>query len=532
MVALFRSWGTVAMLCKRVCKLASVIGAFGVLAGCQYVGPVAIDQGRNRYNNIIQSTSKEQTLANIVRVYDHEPIAFMDVTEVDASQTLTGSITGGAASMGAHPNPKTTAGTYSGQVNNLSASGQYSESPTIRYQPLLGQALVAQMVTPVNADSLGLLYDSSWKVTPLLDLSASYLTLDYGEFYIALNIISELYTDGALEFVAAKSELTGSAGAAKEEPSGGGTPKTTAPPVAKPVGNSANDALDIYLQPFHPHEPRAERAEYRRQLQLWIRLLWLYYGTQPKFIPTNAGRCEQIGLRIAPADLRAWDLNLGSRSRGINLDEVRNCLPNFIELRTIPVSPSVARSNSLVSGAPLMRTYSALGILKNATERPHPKIGFVSADIYARIREQPWNQDVDNLSFYTLLPQHEGPLDNPIAPGHEQEDARLDEAVISWIEQPGHSPYVYDPPGRISEADFIKGNRRLGLLRRYILIVVDDGPPAVPPYVSYFDQGKWYYIAGDDEISQKNFDLVSLFLTMMAIPSALPPLAPVINVGG
>ncbi len=44
--------------------------------------------------------------------------------------------------------------------------------------------------------------------------------------------------------------------------------------------------------------------------------------------------------------------------------------------------------------------------------------------------------------------------------------------------------------------------------------------------------GKWYYIGGADTISQKNFDLISLFLTMMAIPSAVPPLSPVINEGG
>ncbi len=69
------------------------------------------------------------------------------------------------------------------------------------------------------------------------------------------------------------------------------------------------------------------------------------------------------------------------------------------------------------------------------------------------------------------------------------------------------------------------------MLRRYILIVVDDVPPA-NAYVAHESQGKWYYIDGNDAISQRNFDLVSLFLTMMAIPSAVPPLSPAINVGG
>jgi hypothetical protein len=179
----------------------------------------------------------------------------------------------------------------------------------------------------------------------------------------------------------------------------------------------------------------------------------------------------------------------------------------------------------------MMRTYSALGILKNATERPHPKIGFVSRDVYNQIRSYPWNQDADNASFYTLLPETENPLDNPIAPD-DVRSTKIDEEVTNWIQRSGSDPFVYEPPGPISEKNYIDGNRRLGLLRRYILVVVDDGPPAIPPYVSHFAGGKWYYIAGDDEISQKNFNLIALFLTMMAIPSALPPLSPVINVGG
>jgi hypothetical protein len=36
----------------------------------------------------------------------------------------------------------------------------------------------------------------------------------------------------------------------------------------------------------------------------------------------------------------------------------------------------------------------------------------------------------------------------------------------------------------------------------------------------------------DDAVSQKNFQLLSLFMTMMAIPPSTQPLSPVINVGG
>jgi hypothetical protein len=523
--------GKVIVLSKRISKLVILAGTLGVLVGCQSIGPIAIDQGRDRYNSIIQSTSKVQTLSNVVRVYNHEPITVMDVTEVDAAQSISGGVNGGLTNIGATATKSTSAGTLAGQVGNVSANGQYSEIPTIRYQPLLGQALVAQLVTPVSADALGLLYDSSWNVSPLLDLASSYLTLDYSEFHAALNIISELHSYGALELVAAKSELTKARAPTSSKPAGQSPSGNITLEVSnKPAGNGANDALQIYLQPFHRRAPRSVAYEERRALQLWARLLWLYHGTQPKFTPRNPASCAQIGLSINPGSLRNLDIKLRSSRQGLNLDGIRNCLPNFIELRTASVPPQIARSEGLVSGAPLMRTYSALGILKNATERPHPKIAFVSPEVYGKIRSYPWNQEADRSSSYTLLPETEDPLDNPISRGREAQDARINEEVTNWIQGSANDLFVYEPTA-ISDDDYIRGNRRLGLLRRYILIVVSDGPP-LSAYVAHFSQGKWYYIDSDDAISQKNFDLISLFLTMMAIPSAVPPLSPTINVGG
>ncbi len=494
------------------------------------MGPLAIDLGRDRYNSIIQSTSKVQTLSNVVRVYNHEPITVMDVTEVDAAQSVTGGVSGGISNIGALWNPKTTAGTAAGRVGAVSGNAQYSEIPTIRYQPLLGQALVAQLVTPVSADALGLLYDSSWSVSPLLDLSSAYLTHDYSEFHAALNIISELHSAGALQLIAGKSDLTKAQGPSGKPASQGSSGTITLEVANKPAGNGANDALDIYLQPNHRHKSRDDLDEKRREMQLWARLLWLYNGTQPKFTPQNPARCAQIGVSINPGSLRRLDLSLRS-DRRFNLEEVRNCLPNFVELRMASMQPQRARSEGLISGAPLMRTYSALGILKNATERPHPKIAFVGRDVYDRIRSYPWNQESDQSSFYTLLPETENPLDNPWRRGKEAQEAKIDQDVSDWIQGPGNDLFVYEPATNISDEDYIRGNRRLGLLRRYILIVVDDVPPA-NAYVAHESQGKWYYIDGNDAISQRNFDLVSLFLTMMAIPSAVPPLSPAINVGG
>jgi len=466
------------------------------------VGPIAIDQGRARYNNIIQSTAKEQTFANIVRVYHHEPTAFMDVTEVDATTTLAGSANGVLTNIGARAG--TSGGTLVGQTGSVTGGVTYSETPLIRYQPLLGQALVAQLVTPVSADALGWLFDSSWKTPPLLDLSTSFITVDGDEFYAALNIISVLENKQAIELVSGKSVLTKT----KDSTSNGNANKPSRGPILlevtnKSAGTGPNDSLVLYLLPYHPHAPRhASLDERRRRDTLWRHLLEIYKGSQPP-----DPKCP-----------------------------LNKCLRRSIELRT----SSVARenmNNGLLSAAPVMRTYSGLGILKNATEQPWPRIGFVDRETYARIRGYPWNDfkaDKD-LSFFTLKPRDEASGDEKDVNNPTCESDLITRHVCNWIDTRGRGRddsyiYIYEPGLPVND-EFVEGNKRLGHLRRYLLIIMSDEPP-LDAYVSWYDHGHWYWIAPDDEISQKNFDLISLFMTMMAVPPTSGPLSPTISVGG
>jgi hypothetical protein len=534
-----------------VCAVTGIAAILVSLGGCQFVGPNAIGQGRERYNSVLQSTAMEQTMSNIVRVYQHEPTLFMDVTEVDATLSVGGSLSGGSTNIGATAGKGTSAGTLAGQVYSANGTVQYSETPTIRYQPLLGQALVAQLVTPVSIDALGLLYDSGWPAATLLDLASAYLTLDYDEFYSAFNTIIELDNIGALELAAAKSKLQKPADLEKADKSGSASP---------------NDSLIIYLRPFSAHAGSNNLGDERRVLQLWVRLLRIYAGTQPVFSPRDAN-CARLNLSAGnPEQLKDWDVGIGARTRD-QLDAARNCLPSRIELRVVPAmgpggdkSPEFATTN-LISGAPLMRTYSALGILKTATERPHPKIEFVTPERYLQIRDpatHPWNDDPDSLSYYTLLPEDEDSIDCPDAvrkqkggcdnpsPGGPNSDAfsRLNNDVAHWIagsatpepaagEDTYHGGFVYEERRHdLLEDRYLRMNQRLGSLRRYMLIVVDGILPPDKPYVAYSYNGRWYYIAGDDTVSKKNFHLLSLFMTIMAVPQTNPPLAPVINVGG
>ena len=489
-----------------------------MLGGCQYVGPVAIDQGRDRYNSVIQSTSKEQTFANIIRVNNREPTSFMDVTEVDATTTFSGTVSGAVTNIGARAG--TSGGTLAGQTGGIASGVTYSEAPLIRYQPLLGQALVAQLATPVSTDALASLYDSSWDITPLLDLSLSFITLDADEFSAAVNLITELNNKNRLELVAAKSEWTKGKDSVASTDLKKGTKENNGNVTLQvtnksSTGSGGNDSLVIYFLPFHPHATASDRGENNREQDLWNLLLRLYAGTQ------RSAECASS--------------DKSTDKPGDGQPQPCTKVPNdIIELRTAPVTKMP--NPAFKSRAPLMRTYSALGILKNAFDPTYPRIELVSFDTYRTIRSYRWNdtQKDASLSFYTVLPNEDDAYKQWRDTQKNIERIRLTEnEIVEWLNSSTKpTDFVYLPLHEdLNGNDFVKGNQTLSRLRRYVLIITGDAPPT-NAYVAHFDHGRWYYIDGDDVVSQKNFNLISLFTTMMAVPSATPPLSPVISVGG
>jgi hypothetical protein len=112
--------------------------------------------------------------------------------------------------------------------------------------------------------------------------------------------------------------------------------------------------LVIYRLPYHPHATRRYDPEKRRVAQLWNDLVRLYAHTQPK----SAKSLPTVSYKF-------------------DLESTGNC--SSIELRTMPVTPQKVQNEYLNSGVPLMRTYSALGILKNAAEQPYPRIAFIDS---------------------------------------------------------------------------------------------------------------------------------------------------------
>jgi hypothetical protein len=115
------------------------------LAACGSIGPATVTRDRVDYASSIANSWKEQTLLNIVKLrYADMPI-FLEVAQVIAGyqlqSTIGGSFTGGnfnAALIG----PFATGGT-------ATASGTYTDRPTVVYSPLTGVDFLKRLMTPI-----------------------------------------------------------------------------------------------------------------------------------------------------------------------------------------------------------------------------------------------------------------------------------------------------------------------------------------------------------------------------------------------
>jgi hypothetical protein len=177
------------------------------LSACSVVGPASIDHGRTSYNEVIEDTSRQQALLNVVRVSNGESPLFIDVTEVDAATSAGGTLGGGASGLGATANFKSTsAGTIQGPVEAITGSVSYQESPTVRYFPLSGNALIAQVSTPIRPESLVNLYNSDWPLAAILDLSVNRVTSGYEDYDAAIDAMIDLDAYGALILAATSAD--------------------------------------------------------------------------------------------------------------------------------------------------------------------------------------------------------------------------------------------------------------------------------------------------------------------------------------
>lgn len=126
----------------RAASLLALVPLSVLVPACQSVGAEALVTGRAAYNEVITRSGDEQLLALIVRDRYDETFGLLQVSAITAQ-----------VEVGAGADVNVAVGPLDNFAENLvpfAAGASYSESPTISYVPLAGEALMTRLVAPVS----------------------------------------------------------------------------------------------------------------------------------------------------------------------------------------------------------------------------------------------------------------------------------------------------------------------------------------------------------------------------------------------
>jgi hypothetical protein len=133
--------------------LAGVL-ALGALGGCASVSPQHVNTDRMDYGQVVADSWKRQTLMNVVRLRYADAPVFLDVSSIINSYTI-----GGEASALA-----TVPSRIDPNVLEFGATGRWSNTPTVTYQPLLGDRFTKSLLQPIPPASVFQLLQGGWGV--------------------------------------------------------------------------------------------------------------------------------------------------------------------------------------------------------------------------------------------------------------------------------------------------------------------------------------------------------------------------------
>ena len=145
---------------RTALKPGSLVGALALLAlaGCANVPPERITTDRMDYGQVIAESWKRQTLLNAVRLHYADVPVFLDVGNIINSYSRAGKVNANA-SLPSRDDP---------DVFNLGTERTWSNTPTVTYQPLLGERFTKSMLQPVPPSSVFQLMQGGWSVEMVL----------------------------------------------------------------------------------------------------------------------------------------------------------------------------------------------------------------------------------------------------------------------------------------------------------------------------------------------------------------------------
>ncbi len=201
-------------MAHRLTVTALVLTLFA--SGCvTTVGSRTVPPARFNYNEAVALSWNEQLLLNLVRARYRDTTLFIEVSSILNSYSISGSGTLSA-----------TAGlsTSSGDSATPSATLSYTESPTITYTPLQGESFARRLLSPISAETLGLLADTGWQVEPMLLCCAELLNdlhnasaaggptptaaPRYEDFHRASELLGKLQINGGIDVITGSTGVT------------------------------------------------------------------------------------------------------------------------------------------------------------------------------------------------------------------------------------------------------------------------------------------------------------------------------------
>jgi hypothetical protein len=130
--------------------------------GCVHVPPRTLVRDRFDYGQSVVESWKRQMLLNVVRMrYADAPI-FLDVTSVINSYSVSGSVNAGATLHSEGPNEFP-----------IGAGAIFSNTPTVTYQPLLGDKFTKSLLTPIPPLAVFQLLQTGWSAENLLRIGVT-----------------------------------------------------------------------------------------------------------------------------------------------------------------------------------------------------------------------------------------------------------------------------------------------------------------------------------------------------------------------
>lgn len=130
------------------------------LSGCSSIGPYSVSRDRADYVDVLASTSKEQTLLNIVKLRYLDLPVYLEVTSIISSTSVESQVNLGASWS-----------FYPGNNQALGGYGRYTDKPTITFTPISGERFARFLLRPMTPASVMALIQAGYPVDRVLQLT-------------------------------------------------------------------------------------------------------------------------------------------------------------------------------------------------------------------------------------------------------------------------------------------------------------------------------------------------------------------------